>query len=88
MMGEAALQPADQRVGLAARDRDRILAAVPAGLDFTPLMTAYLTDESDADDLAAGEGGPARDRERSEGARKHLPKATGSNETKDPDEEE
>lgn len=34
--------------------RERILAAVPAGMDFTPLMTAYLTDASDADDLARG----------------------------------
>ena len=34
--------------------RDRILAAAPEGLDFTPLMTAYLTDASDADDLARG----------------------------------
>jgi dihydroorotase len=34
--------------------RDRILAAVPAGMDFTPLMTAYLTDASGADDLAHG----------------------------------
>lgn len=34
--------------------RERILAAVPAGMDFTPLMTVYLTDASDADDLARG----------------------------------
>ncbi|MEY4270577.1 MAG: hypothetical protein RLZZ58_1793 [Pseudomonadota bacterium] len=34
--------------------RDRIIAATPADLDFTPLMTAYLTDTTDADDLAAG----------------------------------
>ena len=27
---------------------------MPDGTDFTPLMTAYLTDETDADDLAAG----------------------------------
>ena len=39
---------------LAAAYRERILAAVPEGVDFTPLMTAYLTDESDADDLVAG----------------------------------
>jgi dihydroorotase len=38
----------------AAAYRDRIIAAIPAGLDFTPLMTAYLTDTTDADDLAAG----------------------------------
>lgn len=34
--------------------RGRILDALPAGATFTPLMTAYLTDGSDADDLAAG----------------------------------
>lgn len=34
--------------------RERILAAVPADLDFTPLMTCYLTDSTDADDLARG----------------------------------
>jgi dihydroorotase len=34
--------------------RDRILAAVPAGLDFTPLMTCYLTDNTDPDEVVAG----------------------------------
>ncbi|HEX4505807.1 MAG TPA: dihydroorotase [Alphaproteobacteria bacterium] len=34
--------------------RDRILAALPAGLSFTPLMVAYLTNGSNPDDLAAG----------------------------------
>ena len=34
--------------------RDRILAALPAGLSFTPLMTAYLTNGSDPDEIAAG----------------------------------
>ncbi|QYU69549.1 dihydroorotase [Leptolyngbya sp. 15MV] len=34
--------------------RERILAALPEGMDFTPLMTAYLTDASDAEDLARG----------------------------------
>lgn len=32
--------------------RDRILAAVPAGADFKPLMTLYLTEQSDPDDIA------------------------------------
>lgn len=38
--------------------RDRIYAALPAGLDFTPLMTLYLTDDTDPDDVrqAAGAG--------------------------------
>ncbi len=34
--------------------RERILAAVPDGMDFTPLMTCYLTDTTDPDDLAKG----------------------------------
>ena len=33
--------------------RDRIMAALPAGADFTPLMTLYLTDTTDPDDVAA-----------------------------------
>lgn len=33
--------------------RDRIIAALPAGMDFTPLMTLYLTEDSDPDDVAA-----------------------------------
>ncbi|MFK7939016.1 MAG: dihydroorotase [Roseovarius sp.] len=33
--------------------RDRIMAALPSGMDFTPLMTLYLTEDTDADDLAA-----------------------------------
>lgn len=40
----------------AAAYRDRIVAAVPDGVDFTPLMTCYLTDTTDADDLARGAG--------------------------------
>jgi dihydroorotase len=31
--------------------RERILAALPAGSDFTPLMTLYLTDRTSADDI-------------------------------------
>ena len=34
--------------------RDRINAAVPADLDFTPLIVAYLTDHSDPDQMARG----------------------------------
>ncbi len=34
--------------------RQRILDAVPAGHDFTPLMTCYLTDSLDADELERG----------------------------------
>ncbi|MFV0644376.1 MAG: dihydroorotase [Sphingomonadaceae bacterium] len=38
----------------AAEYRDRILAALPAGSDFIPLMTCYLTDTTDAEDLVRG----------------------------------
>ena len=34
--------------------RRRILAALPAGANFTPLMTCYLTDSTDAAELAQG----------------------------------
>ena len=34
--------------------RERILAALPAGADFTPLMTCYLTDHADADAIVGG----------------------------------
>jgi dihydroorotase len=34
--------------------RTRIEAAIPDDMDFTPLMTAYLTDNTDPDDLAQG----------------------------------
>jgi dihydroorotase len=34
--------------------RDRILAAVPPGLHFTPLMTCYLTDGADGDAIVQG----------------------------------
>ena len=46
------LAPPVTSVAHAAAYRDRIIAAV--GLDFTPLMTAYLTDLSDPDELARG----------------------------------
>lgn len=38
----------------AAAYRKRIGAALPEGMDFTPLMTAYLTDRTDPADIAAG----------------------------------
>ena len=37
----------------AAAYRDRILAALPEGAEFTPLMTLYLTEDTDPDDVAA-----------------------------------
>jgi dihydroorotase len=48
------LAPPVTTTASAAAYRERILAAIPAGMSFTPLMTAYLTDDSNPDDLAAG----------------------------------
>ena len=38
----------------AAAYRDRVLAALPTGSRFTPLMTCYLTDDTDPDDVERG----------------------------------
>lgn len=48
------LTPPVTTAQMAADYRDRIMAAVPEGAGFTPLMVCYLTDDTDADDLARG----------------------------------
>ena len=48
------LTPPVTTTAMAAEYRERILAACPDEYDFTPLMTCYLTDTTDADDLAKG----------------------------------
>jgi dihydroorotase len=48
------LSPPVTRAADAAAYRQRILAALGESHDFTPLMTCYLTDTTDAVDLAAG----------------------------------
>jgi dihydroorotase len=48
------LTPPVTTAAMAASYRERILAAVPPGVSFTPLMTCYLTDSTDPDDLVAG----------------------------------
>jgi dihydroorotase len=48
------LVPPVTTVAMAAAYRERILAAVDPAFDFTPLMTAYLTDTIDPDELARG----------------------------------
>jgi len=48
------LKPAVTTAVRARAYRDEILAALPKGADFSPLMTLYLTDSSDADELARG----------------------------------
>ncbi len=48
------LSPPVTTTAMAAAYRERIVAAVPEAVDFTPLMTAYLTDDTDPDDLARG----------------------------------
>ena len=48
------LTPPVTSAAMASAYRERIMAAVPAGVDFTPMMTCYLTDHTDASDLVAG----------------------------------
>ena len=48
------LTPPVTTAAAAAAYRARIMAALPPGTDFTPLMTCYLTDDADADAIAAG----------------------------------
>ena len=48
------LTPPVTTTALASAYRDRIRQAVPEGLSFEPLMTCYLTDATDPDDLAMG----------------------------------
>ncbi len=48
------LSPPVTTAAAAAAYRDRIIAALPAGSDFTPLMTCYLTDGIDPDEIARG----------------------------------
>jgi len=52
------LRPPVTTVTLAAEYRQRILAALPAGMSFEPLMTIYLTDNTSVDEIrrAAGSG--------------------------------
>ena len=55
------LKPPVTTVAQALAYRERILAALPAGSDFEPLMTLYLTDVTPADEiLRAAEGGVVR----------------------------
>ena len=48
------LSPPIADVDAAIAYRERILAALPQGSDFTPLMTCYLTDSTDPAELARG----------------------------------
>ena len=48
------LVPPITTVAAASAYRDRIRGALPAGSAFVPLMTAYLTDNTDADELMRG----------------------------------
>ncbi|HEY5762095.1 MAG TPA: dihydroorotase [Rhodocyclaceae bacterium] len=45
------LKPPVTTVAQAAAYRERILAALPAGAEFTPLMTLYLTDRTSVDEI-------------------------------------
>lgn len=48
------LSPPVTNVAAAEAYRERILAVLPAGSGFRPLMTCYLTDDADADEIARG----------------------------------
>ena len=48
------LVPPVTTAAAAAAYRERIRAALPPGARFTPLMTAYLTDDSDPEEIARG----------------------------------
>jgi dihydroorotase len=48
------LVPPITTASMAAEYRKRVIAAVPDGVRFTPLMTCYLTDGTDPSDLVAG----------------------------------
>jgi dihydroorotase len=48
------LVPPVTTVAAALAYRARIMAALPPGVDFTPLMTAYLTDGSDPEEIVRG----------------------------------
>jgi dihydroorotase len=48
------LKPPVTTTAEAAAYRDRILAALPQGMHFKPLMTLYLTDETNAEDVTRG----------------------------------
>jgi dihydroorotase len=48
------LVPPVTSVAAARAYRERILAALPAGVAFTPLMTCYLTDTTDPEEVARG----------------------------------
>ena len=48
------LVPPVTRIDAAGAYRDRILAALPDGHGFTPLMTCYLTDDADAEECETG----------------------------------
>lgn len=48
------LVPPVTSVAAARGYRERIVAALPAGADFTPLMTCYSTDKTDAAEVARG----------------------------------
>ena len=48
------LSPPVTDAASSAAYRERILAALPEGADFTPLMTCYLTDATDPDEVARG----------------------------------
>ena len=48
------LAPPVTTVAAARAYRERIVGALPTGSDFAPLMTCYLTDATDPEEVARG----------------------------------
>ena len=65
------LVPPVTTVAAAEAYRARIVAALPPGARFTPLMTCYLTDATDPDEIARGFRAVFRGGEALSGARHH-----------------
>ena len=73
------LVPPVTTVAAARAYRERIVAALPPGAEFTPLMTCYLTDGADPDEIARGyRGGRLRGGQTLPGARDDAIRRTAS----------
>ena len=67
------LKPPVTTTALAGAYRERILAALPPGARFEPLMTLYLTDRTSIAEIARGQGERLRARREALPGRRHHP---------------